>query len=361
MSSATGLRDRAVDAGSPSQPPADVRAASSAWPGAAWCAAALGLVAVAGVASIAVGARGVGLGEIIAGIQGGTATIGEAAVAARVPRTVLALVVGAALGLAGATLQGVTRNPLADPGILGVNSGAALAVVVGIAFAGLASPGAYVWVAIAGAGATAVFVYAVGSLGPRGSRGASPLRLALAGAATAAACTSLTTAVLLPRIEVMNQYRFWVIGGVGGADLGRLATVAPFLVVGALMCLASWRGLDALALGDDAAAALGRNVAATRALCWAGAVVLCGAATAVAGPLAFVGLVVPHIARLLAGHGHQWLLPLTMLLGAALLTLADVAGRVVAPPTEVDVGIMTALLGGPVFLLLVRRTTVAGL
>lgn len=319
---------------------------------------AVGALVVVSAASVALGTRLVGWDELVGGMRGETAGIGEAAVATRVPRTVLALLVGAALGVAGAVMQGVTRNPLADPGILGVTSGAALFVVTGIAFFGLSSPGGYVWVAITGAGASAVFVYIVGSLG-RG--GATPLKLALAGAATSAAFTSLVSAILLPRIDVMNVFRFWQIGGVGGASYAEISRVLPFLAVGALLSLASARGLNALALGDDLAAGLGERVWLTRLTAALGAIVLCGAATAVAGPIGFVGLVVPHLCRLLVGLDHRWLLPLSALVGAVLLTAADVVGRVVARPAEVDVGIVTALVGAPVFLVLVRRLRVRAL
>jgi len=324
----------------------------------AWLLVAVAVVTVAALASVAVGVAVVGWGDVVRGLTGDDSTLGAAAVAKRVPRTVLALLVGGALGLSGAVMQGITRNPLADPAMLGITNGASLAVVSGIAFFGLSSPSAYLWVAIGGAAATAVFVYAVGSMG-RG--GATPLKLALAGAATAAAFSSLVSAVLLPRIDVMTQFRFWQVGGVGGASWDRIELMLPFLGVGALVCFASARGLNSLALGDDVAAGLGENVARTRLVAGAAAVVLCGAATAVAGPVAFVGLMVPHACRLLVGVDHRWLLPASGLVGAGLLTVADVVGRVVARPEEVEVGIVTALIGAPVFVGIVRRTRVRAL
>lgn len=316
------------------------------------------LVVVAALASVAVGVRTTGWHDIVLGLAGDDSTVGAASVVKRVPRTVLALLVGGALGLAGAVMQGATRNPLADPALLGITTGAALAVVAGIAFAGLAAPASYIWVAIAGAAVTAVLVHLLGSLG-RG--GPTPLKLTLAGAATSAACSSLVSAILLPRADVMNEFRFWQIGGVGGGDWQRIALVLPFLTVGTAICLASARALDLLALGDDVAAGLGQRVARSRLLAGAGAVILCGSATAVAGPIAFVGLLVPHLSRMAVGVDHRWLLPASVLVGGALLTVADVVGRVIARPAEVDVGIVAALLGGPFFIWLVRRTRVRAL
>jgi iron complex transport system permease protein len=321
-------------------------------------AVAIGLVVLAALASVAIGVRATGWHDVVLGLSGNDSTIGSSAVVKRVPRTVLALLVGAALGLAGAVMQGVTRNPLADPSLLGITMGAALAVVGGIAFLGLASPSSYLWVAIAGAAVTAVLVYLLGSAG-RG--GPTPLKLTLAGAAVSAAASSLVSAILLPRVDVMNEFRFWQIGGVGGADWDRIALALPFLVVGAGVCLLSARGLNLLALGDDVAAGLGQRVVRTRLVAGAGSVILCGAATAIAGPIAFVGLIVPHVGRLVVGVDHRWLLPASVLLGAALLTVADVLGRVIARPAEVDVGIVAALLGAPFFIWLVRRTKVRAL
>ncbi|MCQ9706072.1 FecCD family ABC transporter permease [Streptomyces sp. DT197] len=323
-----------------------------------WLLAALLVLAAVMVASLAYGSRDVPWADVQAAIGGADGTLGEAAAAKRIPRTLLAVVIGAALALSGAVMQGVTRNPLADPGILGVNMGASLAVVTGVAFFGLTSPASYIWVAIVGAAASALFVYTVGTLG-RG--GATPLKLALAGAATSAAFASLVSAVVLPRNDIAGSFRLWQIGGVGGASYERIGQVLPFLVAGFLLCLLSARALNSLALGDELAAGLGERVALVRAVAALGAVLLCGAATAVAGPIAFVGLVVPHTCRLLVGVDHRWLLPLSMLLGAVLLTAADVVGRVVARPSEIDVGIVTALIGAPFFIYIVRRQKVRAL
>jgi iron complex transport system permease protein len=252
----------------------------------------------------------------------------------------------------------VTRNPLADPGILGINTGASLAVVAGLAFFGLSAATSIVWVAISGAAVTALFVYTIGSLG-RG--GATPLKLALAGAATSAALASFITAVALPRGDIAANIRSWQIGGVGGGTFSSLGQVLPFLAVGLVVCLLSAKALNSLALGDDLAAGLGERVAVARGAAALGAVVLCGAATAVTGPIGFVGLVVPHACRLLTGVDHRWLLPYSALGGAVLLTASDVVGRVVARPAEIDVGIVTALIGAPFFIWIVRRSKVRAL
>ncbi|MEU9677349.1 iron ABC transporter permease [Streptomyces parvus] len=310
------------------------------------------------VTSVAFGSRDVPWSDVVAAFGGADDTLGRAAATKRIPRTVLAVVIGAALGLAGGVMQGVTRNPLADPGILGVNMGASLAVVTAVAFFGLTSPTGYIWVAIAGAALSALFVYTVGTLG-RG--GATPLKLALAGAATSAAFASLVSAIILPRNDIAGSFKLWQIGGVGGASFERIAQVAPFLAVGFAVCLLSARALNSLALGDELAAGLGERVAVARAVAALGAVLLCGAATAVAGPIGFVGLVVPHTCRLLVGVDHRWLLPLSTVLGGVLLTAADVVGRIAARPSEIDVGIVTALIGAPFFIYIVRRQKVRAL
>ncbi|WP_413818607.1 FecCD family ABC transporter permease [Shinella sp.] len=316
------------------------------------------LLALLCLLSVAIGTRTVGWADIVAGLGGGVDSIGQAAVAVRIPRTVLALLAGAALGLAGAIMQGVTRNPLADPGILGVNMGASLAVVVGVAWFNIASAHAYIFAAILGAGTSAVFVYVIGSLG-RG--GATPLKLALAGAATSVAFSSLVIAVVLPRNDIAGGIRAWQIGGVGGATFERILPVLPFLAAGFVISLLSARKLNSLALGDELAAGLGERVATARAVAAFGAILLCGAITAVCGPIGFLGLIVPHLCRLLVGVDHRWLLPFSALGGASLLLAADIVGRIIARPAELDVGIVTAFVGAPFFIWIVRRQRVRDL
>jgi iron complex transport system permease protein len=276
----------------------------------------------------------------------------------RLPRTVVGIAVGAALAVAGALMQGITRNPLADPGLLGVNAGAAFAVVLAIWLFDLSAIGSLVWFAFFGAGVISVVVYLLGSMG-RG--GATPVRLALAGAALSALLGSLTGAITLLDEATLDRFRFWAVGSLAGRDVSVAVEMAPFVIVGLVGAVAMTRQLNALALGEDAARALGTRIGLVRFGAAMSVTLLCGAAVAAAGPVGFVGLVVPHMVRAWFGPDQRWLVPACALAGPALLLLSDVAGRVVARPGEVQVGIMTAALGGPVFVWLVRRVRMAQL
>lgn len=319
-------------------------------------ATGLGLLAalvVALFASVLIGARPISVHTVLQALVDFDAGNGDhAVVAARIPRTVAGLLIGASLGLAGAGMQGITRNPLADPGILGVNAGAALAVVMGIHFFAVGTLQGYILFAFLGAAGASVLVYAIASLG---RDGATPLKLALAGAAMAAGLGSLTSAVLMIGQEALDRFRFWQVGTLGARDVPEMLGVLPFLLAGGVAVLLGARLFNALALGEDSARGLGFRVGSGRALSAVGVVLLCGAATALAGPIGFVGLIVPHGIRALAGADYRWLLPLSMLAGPVLLLCADVVGRFIAPPAEIQVGVMTALLGAPLFLWLLRR------
>ncbi|PFG37110.1 iron complex transport system permease protein [Flavimobilis soli] len=322
-------------------------------------AAGLGLLVVLALVSVGVGARHVPVADAWAALTDYDPTsFDHDAVRARVPRTVLGLAVGAALGLAGALMQGMTRNPLADPGLLGVNAGASAAVVVAIMLLGISSPAGYVWFAFAGAAAAAVIVYGVAAAG---REGATPIKLALAGACVSAALTSLITAILVTGTEVLDTFRFWQVGSVGGRGFETFLPILPFLAVGALVALASGRALNALSLGDDVARGLGQDVRRSRLVVGCAVVLLCGGATAAAGPIAFVGLTVAHVARAITGPDNRWVLPYSAVLGAALVVLSDVLGRLVAQPGQLQVGIVTATVGAPVFIALVRRRRLAEL
>ena len=287
-----------------------------------------------------------------------TADPQHATITARVERTLLALAVGAALGLAGACMQGLTRNPLADPGILGINAGASFAMVLGISYAGISSASQYIWFAFVGAAVAAVLVHAIAALG---RDGATPMKLAIAGAALTAAVTSWTSAILIMDLKTMESFRYWQVGTVGGRGLDVLMVGLPFLVVGAVLALTGARMLNTLALGDDLARGLGRRTAVDRIVLGVAIVLLAGAATALCGPIAFVGLIVPHAVRSLAGSDYSRVLPLSAICGGLLTVAADTVGRVVLPPAEVQVGVMTAVIGVPVFLALIRRGRMGGL
>lgn len=276
----------------------------------------------------------------------------------RIPRTVLGVVVGIALGLAGALMQALTRNPLADPGLLGVNLGASSGVVVGIVFFGLGGVLGYVWLALLGAALASAVVYTLGMTG-RGA--AAPERLVLAGAALAAVLYAVNTAILMLFPRVFDNYRFWVVGSIAGRDYSVVLAVLPFIAVGVAMALALARPLNALALGTDLGRALGVRVGRTRVLTALAVTLLCGAATAAAGPIWFVGLAVPHIARFIAGPDQRWVLGYSLLLAPILLLGSDVLGRVLGSPGELEVGIVTAFVGAPVFIALCRRRKLAAL
>ncbi|HYH28798.1 MAG TPA: iron ABC transporter permease [Pseudonocardia sp.] len=341
--------------------PAPTRAARRGHPALALAALATAGAAACGAAvlSLLVGIEPISPAQVVAAFTDPAGRDSDLIVRhVRLPRTASGLLAGAALGAAGAVLQGLTRNPLAGPGILGVNAGAALAAVGALALAGLGSLGGYVWLCFAGAALAMAAVFAIGSTG-RG--GATPVKLALAGAAVSALLHSLTSSIVLLDHDLFARYRFWLVGSLTRADLATLAQAVPFVAAGLLLALALARPLDALTLGDEAARALGARLAVVRGLGLAAVVVLAGTATAVAGPIGFVGLVVPHAARLIAGHAHARVLPLSALLGALVLLLADVAGRVLLRPEEVQVGVTAAVLGAPVFLYLVRRRRIAQL
>lgn len=319
-------------------------------------AAAVG-VGLAVVLSLAVGSRSIAPDEVWRALfLDGTGPDAEVVTELRLPRTLIGLMVGAALGMAGAVMQGLTRNPIAEPGILGVSQGASVAVVLAIAYAGVHTLAGYVWYAFAGAGLAAVAVYAVAA---RGRDGASPVKLALAGAAINALLASVIAAVLTTQAATLDEFRFWQIGSLSGRDAEIAGQIWPFLLAGTVLVIAAARGLDALALGDDVARGLGQNVALVRVTGGLGAAVLTGAGVAAAGPIAFVGLAVPHIARALVGSSHRWLLPMAALLGPVVLLVADVAGRIVFPPSEIPAGVTTALIGVPFLVYLVRRTGAA--
>lgn len=267
----------------------------------------------------------------------------------RLPRTLIGLAAGLALALAGALMQGITRNPLVDPGLLGVNAGASVAVLLAITMLQISSPAGYVWFAFAGATLAAALAWAIGSAG---ADGASPAKLALTGAAVTAGLTSVMLFILSTSSTALNTFRFWSVGSLTGRGLDTLALVMPTIALGAALAAAVAAGLNLLALGDDTARGLGHSVRSTRAVALVATVLLCGSATAVAGPLMFVGLVVPHVVRGIVGSDYRWIVGLSAPLGAALVILADVAGRLLS---EIEAGLVVAFIGVPALLMLVLQ------
>lgn len=276
----------------------------------------------------------------------------------RIPRTLLGLLVGVGLGLAGTLMQALTRNPLADPGLLGVSAGAAFFLVFAVAVVGVTSLYGYIWFAFAGALIASAAVYLLGS---RGRSGANPVKLALAGVAITALLNSFTSAMVLSDPAALNRYRFWYAGSLAGQDGGALVRVLPFLLAGIALAVAIGPALNSLALGDDVAASLGRRLGLVRLQGAVAVTLLTGAAVAVAGPIVFIGLVIPHIARMITGPDYRWVLPYAMVLGPCLLLAADIAGRIMARPGEIQVGVIVAFVGAPFFIALVRRRRLAEL
>ena len=309
--------------------------------------------------SIAVGPRSIDLGVVADALAGGGDSIDDTVVRdIRVPRTLLGLLVGAALGLSGALLQGVTRNPLADPSIMGLSAGAATFVVGGIALLGVGELSDYVWLAFLGTAAAAALVYVIASAGRDGP---TPVKLALAGAAVAAGLWSLMTGIVMTNTDALAEIRMWQVGSLAGRNLPVLEQVAPFIAAGLVLALPMGRALNALALGDSQAQALGQRVTLTRAAILLAVAILCGAATAACGPIVFVGLVVPHFARALCGPDYRWILPYSLVLAPAILLAADVVGRLVLRPGELEVGVVMGVLGAPFFIALVRYRDLAHL
>lgn len=324
-----------------------------------WLALALAGLVLVVLASIAVGSKDIPLPTVLDALFHYNDSDDHAIILAlRVPRTLLGLVVGAALGVSGALIQALTRNPLADPGILGVNAGAAFFVTLGVGFFGVTSISGYIWFAFGGAIAATVLVYLIGSVG-RGA--ATPIRLTLAGVAIGAVLGGIQSGLSLLDPQTFDRMRFWGAGSLVAPGYENLGAILPFIAVGLLLALFAARPLNAIALGDDLASALGANIARTRALVVVAVTLLAGAATAAAGPIGFIGLMIPHVARWLTGPDQRWILAFTLVLSPALLLVADIVGRVVMRPGELQVGIVTAFVGAPVLILLARRRKVSGL
>ncbi|MBD8103694.1 iron chelate uptake ABC transporter family permease subunit [Plantibacter sp. CFBP 8775] len=321
--------------------------------------AGVAALAVAVLLSLFVGANPIAPDDVRAALLGTGSDEADFVVwDQRVPRTVAALAVGAALGVAGALMQAFTRNPLADPGILGVNAGAGFAVAVGLAFLGVRAPGDIAWLACGGALVVTLVVYAIGSGGREQS---STARLTVTGVAFGAVLAGLTTGIAITHPDAFDRMRGWNAGSLLERDLGVVVPVLPFLAVGLVLAAASARSLNAIALGPDVARAQGVSVTRSRILVLAAVTLLAGGATAIAGPIAFVGLVVPHLVRWSVGNDQRRILGGSVLVGCVLVLCSDVVGRIAVLPGEMPVGLVTAFVGAPVLIALARRRTASGL
>ncbi len=320
---------------------------------------AVGALVCVVLASIAIGSKDIPLDTVLDALFAYNDTDDHAIIQAlRVPRTLLGVLVGMALGMSGALIQAMTRNPLADPGILGVNAGAAFFVVLGIGVFDVTALSGYIWFAFLGAIVTTVLVYSIGSAGPRG---ATPVRLTLAGVAVGAVLSGITSGISLLNPSTFDRMRQWRAGSLVAPGFDTLAMVWPFLAIGLLLAFVVARPLNAVALGDDLASALGANIWRTRIITIISTTLLAGAATAAVGPIGFVGLMVPHVARWIVGPDQRWIFSYTLVLAPILLLVSDIVGRVVMRPGELQVGIVTAFVGAPVLILLARRRKVSGL
>lgn len=320
----------------------------------------LALLVVVSLASLLVGARPVAVSTVLDALfayDGGSA---EHIIVRdyRLPRTLLGLLCGAAFGVSGALIQAATRNPLADPGILGVNAGAVFFVTLSVGLFGFHSIDAYLWFAFVGAILVTLAVYA---LGAAGRDGATPVRLVLAGVALSAVLGGIGSAITLLDPQAFDSMRFWSIGSVAGRNMEIVATVAPFIGAGLVIALVAARSLNAVALGDDLARSLGTSLLRARILAVVAVTLLAGAGTAAAGPIGFVGLMVPHVVRWLTGPDQRWIISLTMIHAPVLLLAADIAGRLILFPGELEAGIVTAFIGAPVLILLARRRQASSL
>ncbi|MFI2103939.1 FecCD family ABC transporter permease [Isoptericola sp. NPDC019693] len=321
---------------------------------------AVAALAVTVVASIGVGAREIAPATVWEAITNFSAANDEHVMIRelRVPRTVVGLIVGPALGVCGALIQAYTRNPLADPGILGVNAGATFGVALATGLLGLVAPLAYIWFALAGAAAVTLLVYALGAIG---GSGATPVKLTMAGVAISAVLGGMTSAIILADRETFDDMRFWGVGAIGGRSLDVVLSFAPLIAVGLVLGLCVARPLNALALGDDLGVSLGVRTGRTRVVVVVAVTLLAGTATALAGPIGFVGLMVPHVVRWFVGPDQRWILAFTMVVSPILLLVADIVGRIVLPSGELRVGLVTGIIGAPVLILLARRTSASAL
>ncbi len=309
--------------------------------------------------SLAFGSKNIGLITVIDTLKNLDNNNFEAIVVKeRIPRTVFGLLAGASLGISGTLMQSITRNPIADPSILGINTGSALFVVLGIAFLGVTTYKEYIILALLGGLITAISVYLIASIG---NGGISPMKLALSGVIISAILSSLINVVMLPRSEVMSSFRFWQVGSISGVTWQSIIVMLPFIILGIILSFFVAPALNALALGDEVAIGLGVKVGLTRIISSISAILLCGTVTALAGPIGFIGLMAPHIIRMLFGNNIKFIIPMSAFVGSILLTFSDVIGRIMGSPSELEVGIVTAFIGAPIFIIISMKAKVRSL
>lgn len=308
--------------------------------------------------SLSLGAKSITFEEIRAVLSGKGDTYTAAVVwSVRIPRTLIGLAVGAALGLSGALMQSVTRNPLADPGLLGINAGASAGMVLALQY-NIGSTTGGIWAALAGAAVTTLFVYVIGNNGAPSGR---IVRMTLTGVAVNAVMISIVSGTLILNQPTMEAYRLWSVGAIAGRPLEVLCQTGPFLAIGIVLTLTLGHPLNIMALGDDLSKSLGGRNEIVKAVAIAANVMMCGAATATVGPVGFVGLIIPHVVRVIVGGDQRWLLFLSMIMAPVLLLWADIIGRIIAPPGEIEVGIVVAFIGSPFFIYLIRKKKVIAL
>lgn len=319
----------------------------------------MGVLLVSIFLSLSYGSESVGIDKVIDAIRGiNLQDYDTSIVRSRIPRVIFGVIAGAALSVSGLMMQSVTRNPIADPSILGINTGASLFVVCGMSFFNITEGNQYILLAFIGAFITAIMVYGLASLG---SSGPTPIKLALSGTAASISLQSLVNTVMLPNSRVMDQFRFWQIGSIGGATTEDIILILPYFVLGFILALILSSHLNTLALGDETATSLGINVTRVRILASLSGVILCASTTALAGPIAFIGLMVPHMVRVFVGSDLKKLIPASVVCGASLLIIADLIGRVLGSPGEIESGIITAIIGAPIFIFIVRKVKVSSL
>lgn len=309
---------------------------------------------VAIVLSISIGAKSIPLGQVFHSMtHKESQDFVSLVIYERIPRTIFGVLAGMGLGVAGVLMQSITRNPIADPSILGVNSGAALLVVIGIAFFNITTASQYILLAMIGAAIASVLVYGLGNLGLGGS---TPIKLAIAGTAVSLAMNSFVSVIMMPRNYVVDQFRFWQVGSISGVKWNYIYYLIPILFLCLVVAFLLAPFLDVLELGDEAATGLGTRPKLIRGIGISVGVILCGGITALAGPIGFIGLIIPHTVKILLKGGNRITLFFSALGGASLLLVADTLGRVLGRPGELEVGVVTALIGAPIFILIAMNT-----